>query len=974
MTDWMEAARQAAEILGPEVVKTGARWTGRQILDTPAERGMRRVYERAIADLLAEIGGADESTGAAPDPDAMRVAESVLGKLCSDEEAAGLLVDVALRPSPVPVVALHERAVALGCDPGTLPFAFDGAMRVLVDKVWEEFLEEAGKENNELQSLVNVELLASVRDHHRELRAASSAESGSLLPPPPGLVLGRTDEIQRAKQALGVGCLGETPVGDGVAASVRRTAAVHGWPGVGKSTFVAALCGDREVREHFSGGVLFVPVGPSPEVRRLAEEVCAALGMPAPPGATFDALRGRIAEALSRKQTLLVFDDVWEERHVAPLLLAGGASAALVATRRLDIAARVSTRPEGALRLGLLSNDDSLELIRSRAPTVVAENEATCRELAEILDGLPLALRVAADLLRVEAESGFDVSDLLVELGEAARLLNEDAPYEALGAGEDNDRVATSVRILIQKSIEKLDEGLVKCFSRLGVFPSKPLSFDQWVAEDVWRDIPELPDPYDGVTEEERIRAREALSELARRGLIESATFGVNPLAVRLDLRSNKAERFWMHALVSAFALETLERTEGEGGVREAHQRFLEHYRWVVAAANVATLEGGHGQYFGVLLMTLDLPNIRAAHGWAHAHSSEDRRALEYLSRLPAEGHRMLFERLAPDEFVEWMNLAEEAAKKTGDAEAARSHRATVGAALLKMGQLRKAKAYNEESLDDARHNEDHVGEATALANLASVRNAMGQHEAALSLARQAEEAARNADAPDIEIAAGILIATLGQQAKAFWGLGRIPEAEECHETRRDLAWERGEHSQYARALMGIAEIKWERPEEGDEAREIYAKAAWVFRDLEDHAGYCGAQNGLGTLERKVGALGEAEEAFKRALNSAVKNEDDSEQARAKMNLGIVHQNRETRKGCEAAEVEYREALPLALGEPELLGDVRFNLAQLLFYLMARPRDALTEAGSATEAYGRSGSEKESWARDLVAEIDNAIG
>jgi hypothetical protein len=41
----------------------------------------------------------------------------------------------------------------------------------------------------------------------------------------------------------------------------RRIAAVHGWPGVGKSTFVAALCRNEEVLEHFSGGLLFVPVG-----------------------------------------------------------------------------------------------------------------------------------------------------------------------------------------------------------------------------------------------------------------------------------------------------------------------------------------------------------------------------------------------------------------------------------------------------------------------------------------------------------------------------------------------------------------------------------------------------------------------------------------------------------------------------------------------------------------------------------------
>jgi hypothetical protein len=135
----------------------------------------------------------------------MKVAETVLGDLCSDEEAAGLLLNVAMRPGPVPVGALRARAVALGYEPDTLPFAFDGAMRVLVDKVWEEFLAEASKENSTIQPLVNAELLASVREQHQVLRAtASTGEQRSLLPPPPGLVLGRADGLRRTKQALGV--------------------------------------------------------------------------------------------------------------------------------------------------------------------------------------------------------------------------------------------------------------------------------------------------------------------------------------------------------------------------------------------------------------------------------------------------------------------------------------------------------------------------------------------------------------------------------------------------------------------------------------------------------------------------------------------------------------------------------------------------------------------------------------------------
>ncbi|MDP8926862.1 MAG: hypothetical protein M3M97_08130, partial [Actinomycetota bacterium] len=179
------------------------RRVGRQILGPPAERGVRDVYARAIAGLLVEIG---EATEEQPDPEAMKVAESVLGGLCRDEEAAGLLLNVALRPGPVPVVDLRERAASLGYEPDTLPFAFDGAMWVLAEKVYQEFVFEAGKENSRIQPLVNTELLICVREHQQALRATSIAGQGSLLPPPPGLVLGRADELENAKRMLGSVC------------------------------------------------------------------------------------------------------------------------------------------------------------------------------------------------------------------------------------------------------------------------------------------------------------------------------------------------------------------------------------------------------------------------------------------------------------------------------------------------------------------------------------------------------------------------------------------------------------------------------------------------------------------------------------------------------------------------------------------------------------------------------------------------
>lgn len=919
------------------------------------ERRVRRVFEEAATSALDEV--CDEAPADRASAEALG-AHLACALTAQPRVAVTLLRAANTRRGTDTFEILERLSRSEEFDPSIVPFEMDAFLTSLVPRLSEAV-------DREVRALGFAEAMISDKLDELFARTEGAAPADGrrdLLPPPPGLVLGRTDELRAAKRALDPSSAGS---------EVRTTVvAVHGWPGVGKSTFVSELCNDGEVLERFSGGVFFFAVGRSANPRRLAEEVCAALEVPTPPGATLEGLRGRIANAVSHRRVLLVFDDVWEEDHVAPLLLAGRGSAALVATRRLDVASRLATAPEGALRIGLLSEADSLDLLRSRAPAVAAGHEDTCLEMLRVLDGLPLALRVAADLLRVEAESGFGVSELLVELTEAARVLGEDTPHD-VGYDAEAEGAARTVRALLQKSVERLDSDTVERFARLGVLPPKPLSFDPWAASDVWRDAPQRDQGQeDDVSEEEQAGERRALRELVRRGLVESAAFGVDPLAVKLDLRSKRPERFWTHALVSAFALETLDRTEGEGGVLEAQRRRLEHYRWVVLAANEAAVLGGDNQYFGVLLMSLDLPNIRAAHGWARARSASDRQALEYLTRLPAAGRRVLLERLAPDEFLDWLTLAEESARAIGDEDEARAHREAAGAALLMKGQLREALSYCEESLRAAEARGDAVGMAAALANRASVRNAMGSHDDALDLAWRAEAALGDADAPDV------LLGAIGQQAEALEGLGRVAEAEERYEARRDLAWSEGELSFYARALRGLARIKRGRPEERDEARGIYDEAARMFWDLRDHWGYRGALNGKGALELEAGSLDAAEELFGRALASAVDDEHEGDQARAKMNLAIAHQNRGTRQGYVAAEDEYREAVTLASGwdEPGLLGDVLFNLAQFLCYLAGRPRDARAEAVTAAEAYRRAGSAKESWARDLIKEIDDASG
>lgn len=363
----MEAARQAAEILGPEVVKTGARRLGRQFLGTPTERGMRDVYARSIAGLLVEVAKADEESGRASDSEAMKIAEAMLRDLCADDEAAGLLLNVALRPGRVPVEALRDRATALGCEPDTLPFVFDHAMSQLAGKVWEEFLAEAGKDNSRIQPLVNETLLVAVRSLHRlavsegegpdySEAAPSSADlseldearrrlealpldeahdrhgtlpSRSVMPlrPNPNFV-GRREDLKRIAANLKAG--GATAIGE------TTVAASSGLGGVGKTQLA---CEFVYRYGHYFHGVYWLNFGDPAGIPTEVASCGGAGGMNLRPGdyhklPVEERVRTVMAEWQSNLPRLLVFDSCEDEGLLDRWLPRVGGCRVLVTSRR----------------------------------------------------------------------------------------------------------------------------------------------------------------------------------------------------------------------------------------------------------------------------------------------------------------------------------------------------------------------------------------------------------------------------------------------------------------------------------------------------------------------------------------------------------------------------------------------------------------------------------------------------------------
>lgn len=423
------AALKAAEMLAPEVIKAGAKRVRRDILGTPVERGMRDVYKRAIAGLLAEIGETRIASGGAPDPGAMKVAETVLEGMCADDETAALLLKITLRPGPVPVGALRGRAAALGCRPDSFPIPFDRAMRVLADRVWVEFLAEAVKENSRIQPVVNEGLLVTVRSLHRMAMsggvgpkysevAPSSPGAGELeearrklegLPleevpedrpgPPPGSVMplrpnpnfvGRHEGLKRIAASLkagGTAAIGEVTV-----------AASSGLGGVGKTQLA---CEFVYRYGRFFHGVYWLNFG---DPARIPAEVAACGGagsMNLHPGEYHelpleDRARAVMAEWQSDLPRLLVFDNCEDEELLDRWLPPSGGCRVLVTSRRgsWDHSLGVT-----GLKLGVFDRAESVALLREYRPDL-SPNDPHLHTIAEELGDLPLALDLAGRYLK----------------------------------------------------------------------------------------------------------------------------------------------------------------------------------------------------------------------------------------------------------------------------------------------------------------------------------------------------------------------------------------------------------------------------------------------------------------------------------------------------------------------------------------------------------------------------------------------
>jgi hypothetical protein len=253
---------------------------------------------------------------------------------------------------------------------------------------------------------------------------------------------------------------GESSRGAGVVGLVTSTG------GMGKTTL--AVRGAHALRPSFPGGVLFLDL----------------FGMSGQPMAAGDALRlllralgaadeqvpgdiqGRASlyrSLLRDRRALIILDNAGSEDQLRPLLPGESPSRTLITSRRLLAGL------EGVRRLGLgpLALPEARELLAGiLGERAASDEEPAVARLAELCDGLPLALRIIGN--RLVSRPGWDAAEL------AARLADEERRLDQFKAGD------LKVASAFAMSYEQLADSAQRMFRRLAVVPGR--DFDATLA------------------------------------------------------------------------------------------------------------------------------------------------------------------------------------------------------------------------------------------------------------------------------------------------------------------------------------------------------------------------------------------------------------------------------------------------------------------------------------------------------------
>ncbi|MEV8459978.1 MULTISPECIES: tetratricopeptide repeat protein [Streptomyces] len=579
--------------------------------------------------------------------------------------------------------------------------------------------------------------------------------------------------------------------------------------GIGKTALAVEAAHRAREKGWFPGGTLFVDLRGYDADPVTADQAVLALldaldvrdrDLPPTTERQYDAYRALLAER--RDRMLLILDNASDPSQYLPLLPGTDRHRVLITSR---------DRPDSLgvrlIDLETLAPGDSVALVtralhdsdeRDDRP---AREPAAVRELADCCGHLPLALQIAAGMLRRRRHR--DIASLVADIrgaGDPADVLDRCSP------GTDLYGRSLVLRPVLETSYRRLSADQARLLRLLCLAPGAETGTEAVAA----------------LADLDMECALSLLEDLAATHLV---------ISVRGRNGMSSAVRWRVHDLVRAFGVGVVAR---DAGLREegeaARERVLTFYhRWAAAAdTRLRWLPGrAEPERFanrGQALAWLDSERagLIAAALWAR-----EERHRNTAVRLALRLWTYLDWRRYIDDLITVSRAAQEAAHRAGDRRDEAGAWNNLGGALRKAGRAAEAIDAHTRARDLHQAARDRHNEAKAWSNLGLALEEAGRVVEAIDAhtrARDLFQAAR-----DRHNEAGVWN-NLGLALRAA---GRVEQAIDAHTRARDLFQAARDRHYEARVWnnLGVALRAAGRPEE---AIEAYGKAYEIHREFED--------------------------------------------------------------------------------------------------------------------------------------------